>query len=75
MFVLSFRASTVRFFAVIALTVAVLIVAIAVGQSGAVVSAAADVDFDGIKTRFKTMFVAAPIKAVINEMLLFLVTV
>lgn len=50
MFVLSFRASSLRFFAVITLTVAVLIIAIAVGQSGAVVSAAADVDFDGIKT-------------------------
>lgn len=51
MFVYSFRASSLKFFAVIALTLAVLITAIAVGQAGAVtVSASAEVDFGGIKT-------------------------
>ncbi len=51
MFVYSVRASTVRFFGVIVLTLAVLIGALVIGQSDAVaVSAASGVDFGGIKT-------------------------
>ncbi len=51
MFVYSVRASTVRFFGVIVLTLAVLIGALVIGRSGAVaVSAASGVDFSGIKT-------------------------
>ncbi len=51
MFVYSVRASTVRFFGVIVLTLAVLIGALVIGQSGTVaVSAASGVDFNGIKT-------------------------
>ena len=51
MFVYSFRASSLKFFAVIVLTVAVLITAIAVGQAGAVTAnASAEINFGGIKT-------------------------
>lgn len=51
MFVYSVRASTVRFFGVIVLTLAVLIGALVIGRSGTVaVSAASGVDFSGIKT-------------------------
>ena len=51
MFVYSVRASTVRFFGVVALTLAVLVGALALGQSGAVAAyASTDVSFDGIKT-------------------------
>ena len=50
MFVCTIRASTIKFFAVIALTLAVLIGAIMIGQSGVMtVSAAVDVDFSGVK--------------------------
>lgn len=50
MFVCTLRASTIKFFVVIALTLAILIGAIAVGGAGATtVSAAVDVDFSGIK--------------------------
>ena len=51
MFVYSVRASTVKFFAVIALTVAVLVGAIAIGNSRAVAaSGTAGIKFGGIKT-------------------------
>ena len=51
MFVYSVRASTVRFFGVIVLTLAVLIGALVIGRSGTVaVSAASGVDFSCIKT-------------------------
>ena len=51
MFVCSVRASTVKFFAVIVLTLAVLIGAIAIGNLGAAeASAASRIDFGGIKT-------------------------
>lgn len=51
MFVYSVRASTVKFFGVIALTLVVLVGALVIGQSGTVaVSAASGVDFGGIKT-------------------------
>lgn len=51
MFVYSVRASTVKFFAVIVLTIAVLITAIAVGNSAALTtSAEGGVKFGGIKT-------------------------
>ena len=51
MFVYSVRASTVKFFAVIALTVAVLVGAIAIGNSHAVAaSGTAGIKFSGIKT-------------------------
>ena len=51
MFVYSVRASTVRFFGVIVLTLAVLIGALVIGRSGSVaVSAASGVDFGGVKT-------------------------
>ncbi len=50
MFVCTLRASTIKFFAVIVLTLAVLVTAIVVGGAGATtVSAAVDVDFSGIK--------------------------
>ena len=50
MFVCTLRASTIKFFAIIALTLAVLVGAIAIGGAGAVtVSAAVNVDFSGIK--------------------------
>ena len=51
MFIYSFRASTLKFFGVIALTLAILVTAIAVGQSG-VLAASADVkiNFSGIET-------------------------
>ena len=51
MFVYSVRASTVKFFAVIVLTVAVLVGAITLGNSRAVAaSASATIKFSGIKT-------------------------
>ena len=51
MFVYSVRASTVRFFGVVVLTLAVLIGALALGQSGAVAAyATSGVSFDGIRT-------------------------
>lgn len=50
MFVCTIRASTIKFFVVIALTLAVLVGAIMIGESGAMtVSAAVDVDFSGLK--------------------------
>ena len=50
MFVCSVRASTVKFFGVIVLTLAVLIGALALGSAAVEASAVAKVDFDGIKT-------------------------
>ena len=51
MFVYSVRASTVRFFGVVVLTLAVLVGALILGQSGAIaVYASSDISFDGIKT-------------------------
>ena len=51
MFIYSFRASTLKFFGVIALTLVILVTAIAVGQSGVVaVSADAKINFGGIET-------------------------
>lgn len=51
MFVYSFRASSLKFFGVIALTLIVLISAIAIGQAGALpASAAGEIDFGGIST-------------------------
>lgn len=51
MFVYSFRASSLKFFGVIALTLAVLVTAIAVGQAGAVtVSASGEIEFGGMET-------------------------
>ena len=51
MFVYSVRASTVKFFAVIVLTVAVLVGAIAIGNSRAVaVLSPGEIKFSGIKT-------------------------
>ena len=51
MFIYSFRASTLKFFGVIALTLAILITAVAVGQSGALaVSADAKINFGGVET-------------------------
>ena len=51
MFIYSFRASTLKFFGVIALTLAILVTAIAVGQSGALaVSADVKINFGGIET-------------------------
>ena len=51
MFVYSIRASTVRFFGVVVLTLAVLVGALMLGQSNAVaVSATSGVSFEGIKT-------------------------
>ena len=51
MFVYSVRASTVKFFAVIAITLAVVISAIAIGNSTAITtSAAGGVELGGIKT-------------------------
>ncbi len=51
MFVCTFRASSLKFLAVIVLTLAVLVGAIAVGQSGAMAaSVSLDIDFSGIKT-------------------------
>ena len=51
MFVYSVRASTVKFFGVVVLTLAVLIGVLAVGHTGSVaVSAATGVSFSGIKT-------------------------
>lgn len=51
MFVYSFRASSLKFFGVIALTLVVLISAIAIGQAGALpASAAGEIDFGGVST-------------------------
>lgn len=50
MFVYSVRASTVRFFAVIALTLAVLVGVLAFGGGTAVAASSDSVDFSGIKT-------------------------
>ena len=50
MFVYSFRASSLRFFGIIALTVAVLITAVAVGRSGDAVAASGEVEFMGVET-------------------------
>ena len=51
MFIYSCRASTLKFFGVIALTLALLITAVAVGQSGALMaSAEARINFSGIET-------------------------
>ena len=51
MFVYSVRASTVKFFAVIVLTIGILVGAIAIGNSGAVVaSASGNINFGNIKT-------------------------
>ena len=51
MFVYSFRAASLKFFGIIALTLAVLVSAIAIGQAGALpVSAAGEIDFGGIST-------------------------
>lgn len=51
MFVYSVRASTVRFFGVVVLTLAVLVGALILGQSGAIaVYASSGISFDGIKT-------------------------
>ena len=51
MFVYSVRASSVRFFGVVILTLAVLVGALIIGQSDAVaVSASSGVNFDGVKT-------------------------
>ena len=51
MFIYSFRASTLKFFGVIALTLVLLVTAIAVGQSGTLaVSADVKINFGGIKT-------------------------
>ena len=51
MFVYSVRASTVKFFGVIALTLVMLVGALVIGQSNAVaVSATSGIDFSGIKT-------------------------
>ena len=51
MFVYSVRASSVRFFGVVILTLAVLVGALIIGQSDAVaVSASSGVNFEGIKT-------------------------
>ena len=51
MFIYSFRASTLKFFGIIALTLIMLVAAVAVGQSGAL-AASADVkiSFGGIET-------------------------
>jgi hypothetical protein len=50
MFVYSVRASTVRFFAVVALTLTVLVGILAFGSSSAVSAASGTVDFSGIAT-------------------------
>ena len=51
MFVYSVRASTVRFFGVLVLTLAVLVGALILGQSGAIaVYASSGISFDGMKT-------------------------
>ena len=51
MFIYSFRASTLKFFGVIALTLVILITAIAVGQSGVLAASAdAKINFGGIET-------------------------
>ncbi len=51
MFIYSVRASTLKFFAVIILTVAILITIVAVGGSGnALAASSGSVDFSGIKT-------------------------
>lgn len=50
MFVCSCRASSLRFFGIIALTVAVLITAVAVGRSGDAVAASGEVEFMGVET-------------------------
>ena len=51
MFIYSFRASTLKFFGVIALTLVILVTAIAVGKSGVVAASAdAKINFGGIET-------------------------
>ena len=51
MFIYSFRASTLKFFGVIALTLTILVTAVAVGQSGTLAaSASVKVNFGGIET-------------------------
>lgn len=51
MFIYSVRASTIRFFSVIALTIAILVALLLVGNGNLAVSASSDtIDFSGIKT-------------------------
>ena len=50
MFVCSVRASSVKFFAIIALTLVMLIGALSIGGAVAEASASGKIDFDGIKT-------------------------
>ena len=51
MFIYSVRASTIRFFSVVALTVAILVALLLVGNADFAVSAASDtIDFSAIKT-------------------------
>ena len=50
MFVYSIRASTIRFFAVIALTLALLVGVLAFGSTGDVSASSGAIDFSGIKT-------------------------
>ena len=52
MFIYSIRASTIRFFSVVALTLAVLVALLIVGASGqsTVSASSGSVDFSGIKT-------------------------
>ncbi len=50
MFVFSLRASTVKFFGVIVLTIAVLVGALALGNTAVEAAATASVKFSGIKT-------------------------
>ncbi len=50
MFIYSVRASTVKFFAVLALTLAILIGLVSFGAGGYVEASASDINFSGMKT-------------------------
>ena len=50
MFIYSVRASTIRFFAVIALVITCLVLLLAFGNSDSVYASSASIDFSGVKT-------------------------